>query len=378
VVFFNPFPSGATIDARFVTDDGGREPVRFQGFPVPPGSVVGVDVGDDVTAADQVAATFRVRSGRVVVERLEELDGSFGVEGLDLTLGSPSAGTSWVFADGEASSAGLGPPDPTDGERPRADEADPAAASEDDEGDEADDEPDDPRDDPDATVTTERIVVYNPGDDRAEVDVRLVPTTDAPEPAPQPFRLTVGPGRFEVVDYGSQDRVVAGVGHATVVRSTNGVPVVAERVTIDEGPEQGADDERPGELSAAAGSRLAATTWRLPDVGELGGDDRTIEAVVFNPGADRAATVRFRTPAGEVGTPVEVPPGARVAVALGPDATGTADAPTALVAESDAPVVVERVIRTADGRRVVAAPAVPAGEGVVDLDGADIAGSTTG
>lgn len=373
VVLFNPFPSGATVDARFVTDDGGREPVRFQGFPVPPGSVVGVDVGDDVTGADEVAATFRVRSGRVVIERLEELDGSFGLEGLDLTLGSPSAGTSWVFADGEASSAGLGPPDPTTGERPRADEADSGGDDEGEEGDEADGDPADPRDDADATVTTERIVVYNPGDDRAEVDVSLVPTTDQPEPPPQPFRLTVGAGRFEVVDYGSQDRVVPGVGHATVVRSANGVPVVAERVTIDEGPEQGADDERLGELSAATGARLAATTWRLPDVGDLGGDDRTIEAVVFNPGAGRPATVRFTTLAGEVGSSVEVPPGARVAVALGPDATdatGTSDAPTGLVAESDVPVVVERVIRTADGRRVVAAPAIPAGAGVVDLDAA--------
>ena len=119
VVFFNPFPSSATVDARFVTGDGGREPVRFQGFPVPPGSVVGVDIGDDVTAADQVAASFRVRSGRVVVERLQEVDGSFGLEGLDIALGTPSPGTAWVFADGEASSAALGPPDPTNGERPR-------------------------------------------------------------------------------------------------------------------------------------------------------------------------------------------------------------------------------------------------------------------
>ncbi|HEX6419140.1 MAG TPA: hypothetical protein VFZ77_11620, partial [Acidimicrobiales bacterium] len=35
VVLFNPFPSAATVDAAFATEDGPREPVRLQGFPVP-------------------------------------------------------------------------------------------------------------------------------------------------------------------------------------------------------------------------------------------------------------------------------------------------------------------------------------------------------
>ena len=126
------------------------------------------------------------------------------------------------------------------------------------------------------------------------------------------------------------------------------------------------------------GSRLAATTWRLPFVGDAGGDDRTIEAVVFNPRPDGPATVRFSTPAGDVGPPVEVPAGARVAVDLGVAGTGTVDDPTGLVADADAPVVVERVVRTADGRRVVAAPAIPAGDGAVDLDRLDLLGLAGG
>src|SRR5690606_10437584 len=102
-------------------------------------------------------------------------------------------------------------------------------------GDDADDDGGDGDGDAGHGDTTERIVVYNPGDERAEVSVELVPAT-GDGPAPQPFGLSVGPGDHEVVDYGAHERVVAGVAHATMVRSTNGVPVVAERVTADWAP----------------------------------------------------------------------------------------------------------------------------------------------
>jgi hypothetical protein len=347
VVLFNPFPSAATIDASFVTEEGGRAPVRFQGLPVPAGSVVGVDLGDDVTRADQVAATFRVRSGRVVAERLQQYDGSLGSEGLALTLGTPAAGTGWVFPDGEASAASPATPAPED--RP------------------------DPRDDRAALVTTERIVVYNPGDERAEVDVSPVSTGDGP--TPQPFRLSIGRGRYEIVDYGGQPRIEPAVPHATVVRSTNGQPVVVERVLLDEGPvpaRSPSGTPRPGELSATLGARLAADAWRLPSVGDIGGRGRTVDLVVFNPDADATRTVEVTlAPAdGDPPTapdPVDVAPGARVAIPLD---VATADAAGAAVVLADGPVVVERVVRAADGRRVSAQAAIPLASEAVPLDSA--------
>ena len=346
VVLFNPFPSPATVDASFVTEDGGRRPVRFQGLPVPPGSVVGVDLGHDVTRAEQVAATFSVRSGRVVAERLQQYDGSLGPRGLALTLGTPLAGTDWVFADGEASAPSPATPAP--------------------EG------RDDPRDDREALVTTERIVVYNPGDERAEVDV--TPTAGGDAAAPQPFRLSIGGGRVEIVDYGGQQRIEPGVPYATVVRSTNGQPVVAERVLLDQGsvPERSRrGTPRPGELSATLGSRLASAAWRLPSVGDVGGDDRTVEIVVFNPDDTASRTVEVAlsaaardgdpAPAPE---PVEVAPGRRVAFALDEDMVAAAgDA----VVVADGPVVVERVVRAADGRRVAAQVAIPVADGAMVL-----------
>jgi Family of unknown function (DUF5719) len=347
VVLFNPFPSAATVDASFVTEDGGREPVRFQGLPVPPGSVVGVDLGADVTRAEQVAATFRVRSGRVVAERLQQYDGSLGPEGLALTLGTPTAGTAWVFADGEASAGSPATPAPED----RAD----------------------PRDDRTALVTTERIVVYNPGEERAEVDVSPVPTGNGT--APQPFGLSIGPGRYEIVDYGGQLRIEPGVPHATVVRSTNGQPVVVERVLLDEGPvpaRAASGTPRPGELAAALGARLAARGWRLPSVGDIGGRGRTVDLVVFNPDADAARRVDVTLAPVDPGAahpappdPVDVAPGARVAIPLDDAVAAAAGAAVVL---ATGPVVVERVVRAADGRRVSAQAAIPIASGAVSLD----------
>jgi hypothetical protein len=63
--------------------------------------------------------------------------------------------------------------------------------------------------------------------------------------------------------------------------------------------------------------------------------------------------------------PVDVPPGTRVAIRLD-DATAAAAGDAVVLA--DGPVVVERVVRAADGRRVSAQPAIPLASGAVTLD----------
>jgi hypothetical protein len=165
------------------------------------------------------------------------------------------------------------------------------------------------------------------------------------------------------------------VPHATVVRSTNGQPVVVERVLLDEGPvpaRSPSGTPRPGELSAASGARLAARAWCLPSVGDIGGRGRTVDIVVFNPDADTARSVEVTLapldPAAGLPArpdPVDVPPGTRVAIPLD-DATAAAAGDAVVLA--DGPVVVERVVRAADGRRVSAQPAIPLASGAVTLD----------
>jgi hypothetical protein len=321
VVLFNPFPTDAIVDITFHTDAGSREPVRFQGFPVAAGTVVGVDIGDDVAREAQVSATLRTRAGRVVAERLQEFDGSLGPEGLALALGVPEASTAWAFPDGVV---------------------------------------DDGR--------TERIVVYNPGDERAEVEVHVLPTSDEPEPAPQPFRLSIRAGTFAAVDYGAEDRVVPGVEHATLVRSTNGVPVVAERVTTHAGEPAGDDtvkDEGGGErvrgdVSASPGSVVAATRWAFPS--STRGQEAGLRFVVFNPDPERSVPVTLLAAANGREAPVDgvratpVAPGGRVAL------DADVDWPSWVV-EAEAPVVVERVVMGESG------VALGTGVGIPSVDG---------
>ncbi len=80
-------------------------------------SVVAIDIGPEVNRRDLVAASIRARdgSGRVVVERVQEMDGSEGIGGLGLSLGAPAAAPEWWFADGGA----VAPEDETaEGEEP--------------------------------------------------------------------------------------------------------------------------------------------------------------------------------------------------------------------------------------------------------------------
>jgi len=346
VFLFNPFPSPATVDASFVTEEGARSPVRWQGFPVPARSVVAVDLDDDVTRSHQVSATFHARTGRIVVERLGIFDGSLGVKGVSLDLGVPRAATAWAFAEGGATAPTPVAPEPG---TPAARRGGRSSRS--------------------GLTTSEKIVVYNPGTRRAEVDVRLVPAASAAGPAAEPFRLSVGPGAYDVVDYGGQARADSGARLGTLVTSTNGVPVVAERVTTDVfTPEPGKRSSRSrpapaGETTASPGARLAATDWTVAAVGADGATVR-YGLVVLNPdhsrdvklrvlplaGAGAEPLVEATVPAGRVGS-FRLPPGARGGV----------------VVRADGPVVVERVIRSGDGRRQVVAPGIPSLDGARPL-----------
>jgi hypothetical protein len=380
VVFFNPFPSPATIDGEFMTEDGPREPSRLQGFPVPPGSVVGIDLGDDVTRSEQVAGTFRARSGRVVVERITQIDGSLGVRGLTLGLGAPEAATEWAFAGGEASVPS--PETPAAGAEPAPSTTTTTAGTTTTTGTATDDTTTAAAGN--GIATSEKIVVYNPGYERAQVDVRLQGASADDGGSPQPFHLTVAGGGYEVVDYGAQPRVIAGVDHATVVRSTNGVPVVAERVTTDTlpappPPPQPAGRRRtapppeapPGEMTASAGARYAARDWTFPTLALSDGGAAGFS--VYNPDPDqpvRVEVVALGDGAEDTGATVAlVPPGGRATIPFDPFVAAGADG---VIVRALRPVVVDRLVTESDGRRLAL------GAGLPGLAGAEPLASVSG
>ena len=100
LVLSNPFPDTAIVDVSFVTQQGGRKPSRFQGFPVPGHSVRVIDFGSGAKDEPVIAAAVTASHGRLVAARSEHFTGG-GRAGYSMTLGAPSLATQYYFADGE-------------------------------------------------------------------------------------------------------------------------------------------------------------------------------------------------------------------------------------------------------------------------------------
>lgn len=208
LVLFNPFPDDAIVEGVFSTEDTVREPGRFAGGLVVPGrSTVGIDLGDDVTRRDEVAATLRTRAGRIVVDRIVRVNEEGGDRGLTVQLGVPEPQRAWVYPDGVVSD-----------------------------------------------VFGERFVVYNPTEELAEVEIELRPDDPEANGIPAPVELSIAPGSHATVDMNEDGRLPPGVPHSTVVRSANDVPVVSERVV------SARDPVRRG-LSVTTGSPVESTEW---------------------------------------------------------------------------------------------------------------------
>jgi hypothetical protein len=173
-------------------------------------------------------------------------------------------------------------------------------------------------------------VIYNPGPQIA--DLKLSVNLDQGEA--EPFTLSVGPYQVNAVVSSQEVRIPPGVGHAAVLQSSNGVPVVAERTIAATAPSAWSG---LGELPGAPRS-AAADNWLLADPHS----DKSHNGVVvlYNPGSAAAravlagltgqSEVRLRT--------VTVEAGRRAAVdlnTLGP----VVEEP--LIVEASAPVYVE-------------------------------------
>lgn len=305
LLLFNPFPGDAIVDVAAATDEGRRDPEALQGLVVPGRSVALVDVSSEVLRQRHVALSVVARSGRLVANRVQALDGSIARQGLTLTLGAPAAGTEWRFAAGYV-----------------------------------------------AEGTNERLHVYNPGEDEAEVDVTVLLDDPEVNGVPAPFEVTI-PGRdYVTLDYNEEERIPAEIPHATVVTSVNGVPVVAERVVAEFDP-----SAREG-IAATMGSRMAAERWLLPAGAATDEIDEVV--TVFNPGSAATEVRIVRLDGGDGAIdglePVEVPAGQRRAIRLG-EHVDTEELP--LVVEADTPVVVERRLAEIDDLGVASTLGIP-------------------
>jgi hypothetical protein len=326
LVLFNPFPDDAIVEGVFSTEDTVREPGRFAGGLVVPGrSTLGIDLGDDVTRRDEVAATLRTRAGRLVVDRIVRVNEEGGDRGLTVQMGVPQPQRSWVFPDGLVS--------------------------------------DDFR---------ERFVVYNPTDELAEVEIVL--RLDRPEEhgIPAPVELSIAPGSHATVDMNEDGRIPAGIPHSAVVRSANDVPIVAEQVI------SARDSARRG-LSVTTGSPVESTEWTFAAGSTESPSAQSLTIVNLDAQVlteiDVVAVVGGQElPVAELqGVVVEA--GERLNVNLTRQIANRAD--LAVIVRATEPIVVERVLAQVgdDQRGISLAVGVPSPEGVrVPADPVDAVG----
>jgi len=295
LAFFNPFPDPAVVDVTFRTEEDLRTPIEFEAYAVPAQSLVVEDIGDLVTRRNHVSVSVVARSGRLVVNRVLDLDGSEGPRGLEISAGAPVPATTWYFPDGVV-----------------------------------------------AEGVRETFVVYNPGDTAAEIDLYIEPDDLEAFGAIEPFGLTIPPEGYQEVAVEDEERIgtaLAGAEGESVLRhgarvvSVNDVPVVVERIL------EGDDTtDRPGfDLMFGAPLLMESAVFAASS------PDQAI--VVANPSGSTPVRVTFRSVDGgtlgesPTATDLEVPPAGRLVVTLedlglGPD--------VALLVEADGPVSIER------------------------------------
>jgi hypothetical protein len=276
-----------------------------------------------------VSAQIEVGSGRVVVDRIQTFDGTDpALEGITLGLGAPVPAEVWVFPWGYI-----------------------------DEG------------------ITEQVVVYNPTDDVAEVEIEARLENPEVNGVPEPFEATVAPHGYQIVDLHEPDleateaaprRIPDQVEHSIIVRSLNGVPIVAEKVFTRSAPQSNLG------VTATLGAPLAAPIWLLPAGGV--NNERDENVTIYNATTDEP--VRFsvhvlddgRTLEVQSLQDIEIPPGGFQRVSLRTHAD-LEELP--LVVTADGPVVVERGLFRRSGRGISISLGIPIDQDTLVFDPLD-------
>jgi hypothetical protein len=288
VALFNPYGDDAIVDVTFLTDSGVQQPADYQGLVVPRRSRVTLPVQNEVLRQDHVAIHVHARSGRVVAERSQSFDGSFGRFGLEVSLGATISTSRLVLPFGDA--------------QPGSQEA---------------------------------LAVANFGLLPAEVEIDLLVEGNA---VATPQQLQV-PGRsVTFTDVGG--KVPAGSNYTVVVKSGASDPVVAETFFLRDGTGGGKGS------GTAVGASAPANSWAFA----LGRTDAASDArvVAYNPGP-KPVTVELRAyTAGDPNSPHSAPAVAIPAGDLGEFDLGAQDVrpEQVFVVAADGPIVAGRELVT--------------------------------
>lgn len=340
LAIYNPYAGEARVDLAFTTEESVREPSDLQGLAVAPGAVVTVDVSGVVTERAVISTTVVATRGQVVVDRIQTYDGrgasttaeeaeaeTYQPQGLTLTPAVPGPRVTWGFAAGAK-----------------------------------------------AGFLHERVVLFNPRDEVAEVEIEVALSDPQRNGTLDPFPVTVPAGEFAVFDLDAIEQIPNGVVHSITVRSENGVPVIAERALAAAGegtvPYVG--------TAASTGTPVGSERWVFATGPEDGTDVARI--AVVNPG-DAAVTVEVTASGdgesvptgtdseGEPAPSLTLEPGERREVYV----EGLDDARRTLTVTADGPIVAERRMLPVpsdeeSGQGLSLTLGIPLRQGMVPLD----------
>jgi hypothetical protein len=311
IVLFNPYPDDAVVDVTFATTEGFRAPQPYSGFIVPGGRVVALDVSTVVSRHDDVSASVIARSGRLIADRLQAFAGFRG-RGLAVGLGQPRLGEVLFFPEGIVNEG-----------------------------------------------SGERLLVFNPGQVPAQLDVEIYLDEPATNGEVEPVAVTVQPESFFAVELSGEARVPPGIRHSAIVRVHNGVPVAAEQELYGEQPSPARG------VAITPGSPLLADTW----VFAAGESSAAISETVtlYNPSLDegisRVRIVPLDGSGQEVPTlaDLEVAPGGRLTVVMSEHLNSES---LGLYVEATQPIVVERTLARVGARGMSQSLGVPLARGI--------------
>lgn len=360
---FNPFPDAAVLDITNPTDEGVRTAGELQAKVVPAGKLAILEVNDVVTVRASVTSAVNVRSGRVVVERIQIYDPDAAAEvRSESTPGTGPAGstTSTTESSGTTGSTTPGSAAPLAGRGLSVDLGSPVVS------------PTwvFPSSPARAEDTRTEYVLYNPGKDDADAVIGVTladePGSDRPPPAVEPFTVTVRGEQFVTVSLDNDERVPVDRPHWDFVFTSNGVPIVAERM-VRRLPEAIV----PG-LDLTIGAPIASDRWVVPTATWAGA--RSSVVTVVNPGP---GPVRFAVRAVRDGEdrPIDgaqdvlLPPGRSRSFDLG--LLGSTS-PVAALVQADGPVVVGHDLTFDDPLAVASSLGIPVASGLTRLAAPDL------
>jgi Family of unknown function (DUF5719) len=288
ILLYNPFPAQAVVRVNLFTPKGRRSKANLGEIAVPESSATAVALNDFVLRQPSLGASVEVTRGRVVAWRVLFVDAD-GVEGATASLGVDAPAESWYFPNGEI-----------------------------------------------GTGARQQISVLNPTSDEAIVTLSLIGRNGVVQP-PKLVDVTIRPTTvktFVLRDYLKEGQLELGAVSA-IVRSTNGVPVVAEQTLVyDRADLEG--------IASEVGAAAPGEHWALAPASTR----PTSESIsIFNPGTEPSVVdislVRTdrgpKTPADLQGVRLE--PGGRIKLPLG---SFTKGAPMMAFVDATEPVVADR------------------------------------